>query len=212
MCLNCKSTDSLHQTVAAKNVPRFFSKTARTFRIHFSWKWERKKWGHHALFCSTNKTVSYRLWHSCQMSQIRQLQTGGCTRPLHPIDWSWRSQLNSELWAHSVAIRFWCIRGSLSCYVTTRSSYLKNLRFVQYFHRLLKSVQILLASIMLITISLVAVEPRRPPLTDVGTETAFRLDQRKHFRKSKHFLRSEVSWCDQTRIDLHLRRSTCTNE
>ena len=33
----------------------------------------------------------------------------------------------------------------------------------------------------------------RPPLTDVGTETAFRLDQRKHFRKSKHLLRSEVS-------------------
>ena len=43
----------------------------------------------------------------------------------------------------------------------------------------------------------------RPPMTDVGTETAFRLDQRKHFRKSKHLLRSEVSWCD-----LHLRRST----
>ena len=123
-----------------------------------------------------------------------------------------------ELWTldrtHSVAIRFRCSRGSLSCYVTTRSSYLKNLRFVQYFHRLLQSVQILLASIMLITRSLVAVEPRSPPLTDVGTETAFRLDQRKHFRKSKHFLRSEVSWCDQTRIDLHLRRSTCklTNE
>ena len=49
----------------------------------------------------------------------------------------------------------------------------------------------------------------RPPMTDVGlrTETAFRLDQRKHFRKSKHLLRSEVSWCD-----LHLRRSTCTSE
>ena len=44
---------------------------------------------------------------------------------------------------------------------------------------------------------LVAVEARRPPLTDVGTGTAFRLDQRKHFRKSKHLLRSEVSWCDQ---------------
>ena len=46
----------------------------------------------------------------------------------------------------------------------------------------------------------------RPPMhmTDVGTETAFRLDQRKHFRKSNHLLRSEVSWCD-----LHLRRSTC---
>ena len=42
-------------------------------------------------------------------------------------------------------------------------------------------------------------------MTDVGTETAFRLDQRKHFRKSKHLLRSEVSLCD-----LHLCRSTCT--
>ena len=42
-------------------------------------------------------------------------------------------------------------------------------------------------------------------MTDVGTETVFRLDQRKHFRKSKQPLRSEVSWCD-----LHLRRSTCT--
>ena len=47
----------------------------------------------------------------------------------------------------------------------------------------------------------------RPPMTDIGTETAFRLDQRKHFQKSKHPLRSEVSWCD-----LHLRRSTCTSE
>ena len=49
----------------------------------------------------------------------------------------------------------------------------------------------------------------RPPMTDVGTETAFRLDQRKHFRKSEHILRSEVSWCA-----LHLRRSTwhCTSE
>ena len=33
------------------------------------------------------------------------------------------------------------------------------------------------------TSALVAVEPRRPPMTDVGTETAFRLDQRKHFQK-----------------------------
>ena len=45
-------------------------------------------------------------------------------------------------------------------------------------------------------------------MTDVGTETAFRLDQRKHFRKNKHLLRSEVSCCDQTGIDLHLHRST----
>ena len=27
------------------------------------------------------------------------------------------------------------------------------------------------------------VEPRRPPMTDLGTETAFRLDQRKHLQK-----------------------------
>ena len=50
------------------------------------------------------------------------------------------------------------------------------------------------------TRSLIAKEPPRPPMTDVGTETAFRLDQRKHFRKSKHPLGSEVSRCD-----LHLR-------
>ena len=49
-------------------------------------------------------------------------------------------------------------------------------------------------------------------MTDVGTETAFRLDQRKYFQKSKHLLRSEVNWCDQTSIELHLRRSTSTGE
>ena len=49
-------------------------------------------------------------------------------------------------------------------------------------------------------------------MTDVSTETAFRLDQRKHFRKSKHLLRSEVNWWDQTIIELHLRRSTSTGE
>ena len=31
----------------------------------------------------------------------------------------------------------------------------------------------------------------------------------KHFQKSKHLLRSEVSWCDQTHVDLQLHRSTC---
>ena len=30
----------------------------------------------------------------------------------------------------------------------------------------------------------------------------------KHFQKSKHLLRSEVSWCDQTCVDLQLHRST----
>ena len=49
------------------------------------------------------------------------------------------------------------------------------------------------SSLGMLTRSLVAVEPRRPPMTDVGTETAFRLDQCKHFRKSKHLLRSEVN-------------------
>ena len=55
-------------------------------------------------------------------------------------------------------------------------------------------------------------EPRRPPMKDEGTETAFRLDQCKHFRKSKHLLRSEVNRCDQSSVELHLRRSTSTGE
>ena len=46
---------------------------------------------------------------------------------------------------------------------------------------------------------------RHPP---PAMNILFRLDQRKHFQKSKHLLRSEVSWCDQTSKDLHLRRST----
>ena len=54
-------------------------------------------------------------------------------------------------------------------------------------------------------------EPRRPPMKDEGTETAFRLDQCKHFRKSKHLLRSEVNRCDQSSIELHLLRSTSTS-
>ena len=46
MCFNCKSKGSLNQTVAAKKLYlEFFSKTARTFLIHFSWHWEGKKWG-----------------------------------------------------------------------------------------------------------------------------------------------------------------------
>ena len=57
----------------------------------------------------------------------------------------------------------------------------------------------------------VAVKPRRPPVADVGIETAFRFDQHNHFQKSKHLLRSEVTWCDHTSIDLHLRRSTCAS-
>ena len=46
------------------------------------------------------------------------------------------------------------------------------------------------------TRALVAVEPRRPPMTNVGTETAFRHDHCKHFQKRKHLLRSEVGWCN----------------
>ena len=44
-------------------------------------------------------------------------------------------------------------------------------------------------------------------MTDVGTETAFRLDQRKRFRKSKHLLRSVDA--NFTCVDLHVlvRRS-----
>ena len=42
-------------------------------------------------------------------------------------------------------------------------------------------------------------------MKEVGTETAFRLDQRKLFQRSKHLLRSEVSSCEQTSIvDLHV--------
>ena len=37
---------------------------------------------------------------------------------------------------------------------------------------------------------LVAVEPRRSPVTNVGTETTFRHDHCKHFQKSKHLLGS----------------------
>ena len=43
------------------------------------------------------------------------------------------------------------------------------------------------------TSSLVAVEPRMPPKTNVDTKTAFRHDHCK-----TRVLRSEVSWCDQT--------------
>ena len=43
------------------------------------------------------------------------------------------------------------------------------------------------------TRALFAVEPHRSPVTSVGTKTAFGHDQCKHFHKSKHLLRSEVS-------------------
>ena len=53
---------------------------------------------------------------------------------------------------------------------------------------------------------LVVVELRRPPMTNVGTKTALTHDHCKHFQKSKHLWRSEVSWCDQTSIELCLGR------
>ena len=40
-----------------------------------------------------------------------------------------------------------------------------------------------------VTRALVAVEPRRPPKTNVSTETAFRHDHCKRFQKSKSLLR-----------------------
>ena len=93
-----------------KPVPRIVFKDRL---MHVSWKWERKNRGHRARFCSTNKTVFYRHWHSCQTSQIRPPQAiRFSSRPLHPMDWTWRSLLNSELWTSSIAIRFWSSRGS----------------------------------------------------------------------------------------------------
>ena len=55
-------------------------------------------------------------------------------------------------------------------------------------------------------------KPRRPAMTNAGNETAFRHYHLQAFPKSKHLLRSEVSWCDQTGVDLHLHmhRSTCS--
>ena len=46
-------------------------------------------------------------------------------------------------------------------------------------------------------------------MTNVGTEPAFRHDEWKHFQKSKRLLRSEVSRCAPTLVDLQLHRSTC---
>ena len=55
---------------------------------------------------------------------------------------------------------------------------------------------------------LIAVEPRRPPTTtNEDTETSFRHDHCIS-KKSKHLLTSEVSWCDQTRVDIELWWST----
>ena len=71
----------------------------------------------------------------------------------------------------------------------------------------------LTCAVFLIKRALVVVEPCRAPVTKVGTvtETALRHAHCKHFQKSKHLLMSEVSWCNQTRTDLHLHRSKCTS-
>ena len=52
----------------------------------------------------------------------------------------------------------------------------------------------------------------RPPMTDVGTETAFRLDQRKHFRKSKPLeVRGQLMRSSPASIYIYwwVDRSTC---
>ena len=48
-------------------------------------------------------------------------------------------------------------------------------------------------------------------MTDVGTETAFRLDQRKHFRKSKHPLSQRSVDAIFTCVDLHVLVSRSIN-
>ena len=130
MCLNCKSTGSLHQTVAAKKTaPRIFFSNRQNLPDTFLFEMRKKKMGVTVLFfcsSSTNKTVSYR-----QLTQLPNVPNKAITtdpvqnntRPLHPMDRPWRSQLNSELWTSSIAIRFRSSRGSLSSHVTTGSSW-----------------------------------------------------------------------------------------
>ena len=89
-----------------KTVPKTFFKNRENLPDTFLLEM-RKNGGHRARFCSTNKTVFYRHWHSCQTSQIKWSQTMRfSSRPLHRMDWTWRSLLNSELWTSSIAIRF----------------------------------------------------------------------------------------------------------
>ena len=58
----------------------------------------------------------------------------------------------------------------------------------------------------------VSVKPSRPSVTNADTDTAFRHDYSRSFPKvkisQKNLFRSEVGWCDQTRVDLHLHRSS----
>ena len=46
-------------------------------------------------------------------------------------------------------------------------------------------------------------------MTNVFTEGALKHENCKHFTKRNDLLRSEVSCCAQTRVDLQLLRSTC---
>ena len=82
MCFNCKSKGSLHQTVVAKKLYlEFFSKTTRTFLMHFSFNRERKKWGSPCSFSlHEQKTVSSRHWRGCEKPWIWQVQTIRCTQ------------------------------------------------------------------------------------------------------------------------------------
>ena len=58
---------------------------------------------------------------------------------------------------------------------------------------------------------LVGVEPHRPPMTNVGTETAFRLDHCKHFQKSKHLLGQlmQSSACTDPKRSILRGQSSC---
>ena len=113
-----------------KNWPRIFSKTARTFLIYFSWKWERKKWGSPCSFLLNEQnclSVSYRRWHNRQTSHMAithnlvQFKTVASNRLA--------MAQSLELWTldpldrDSLPVQ----QGSLPSDVTTGSSYLKYL-------------------------------------------------------------------------------------
>ena len=128
MCFNCKSKGSLNQTVAAKKtVPRIFFKKRQNLPDTFLLQLRKKKMGVTVLVFALRTKVSPTVIDTvAELSQIRRSHTiRFSTTPLHPMDWPWRSLLNSEPWTRSIAIRFRFSRGSLSIDVTTGSSYLK---------------------------------------------------------------------------------------
>ena len=99
MCFNCKSTGSLHQTVVAKKLYlEFFSKTTRTFLIHFSFNRERKKWG---------SPCSFSLYEqNCLLSSLTRMREtpnmAGPNNPLHSGKSVWHGLLHS-LWFNAKA-------------------------------------------------------------------------------------------------------------